>query len=173
MPYLTYETAKGRLALRDLVAKTPISKTQASKVSQTIEDNSPQDAAMTETKSSPNANEKLVQGYHGLQTSWNTPSLHIRRTLDQFFFHDLKDVNKGTPDDDVDDQTIGRYQKLEFNAENPNILMVDQLWLWILDDGTYLCYIFLCLTNGGRNNDHELPPKLEARSEPPTMPRRP
>lgn len=58
--------------------------------------------------------------------------LHIRRTLDQSLYHNLKD----TVFRDAD-QTVHRYQK-ELNKKKPekqqplSVIMVDQLWMWIL-----------------------------------------
>ena len=67
--------------------------------------------------------------------------LHIRRTLDQSQYHNLKD----TVIRDAD-QAIHRYQKnlkekgsnksKNIETEEPlTVIMVDQLWLWMLDDG--------------------------------------
>jgi hypothetical protein len=53
----------------------------------------------------------MVQGYLMPKTPCGSQSLHIRRTLDQFFFHDLPDIGKGSEDDDVDYQTVRRYAK--------------------------------------------------------------
>ena len=57
-------------------------------------------------------------------------ALHIRRTLDQSFYHHT--------DTDARDggQVIHRFQKhiLEHNANESKILMVDQLWMWILGE---------------------------------------
>ncbi|KAK4085287.1 uncharacterized protein Triagg1_277 [Trichoderma aggressivum f. europaeum] len=61
--------------------------------------------------------------------------LHIRRTLDQYLYHNLKDTIIRDAD-----QTVHRYQK-KLNRdkgsekEDPfTAIMVDQLWLWILVD---------------------------------------
>jgi hypothetical protein len=60
-------------------------------------------------------------------------TLHIRRTLDQFLYHNLKDTIVRDAD-----QTVRRYQE-ELNKEKAvdkrepfRVIMVDQLWLWIL-----------------------------------------
>lgn len=57
--------------------------------------------------------------------------LHIRRTLDQSLYHNLKDTIIRDAD-----QTVHRYQnKMNEGKEKPEPLtaiMVDQLWLWIL-----------------------------------------
>ena len=66
--------------------------------------------------------EMLVQAY--LQSTHN---LHIRRTLDQFFYHGID-----TTERDVD-QVVYRYLK-DRNKER-KVFMVDQLWLWIIGKG--------------------------------------
>ncbi|KAL5092346.1 hypothetical protein Trisim1_001603 [Trichoderma cf. simile WF8] len=61
--------------------------------------------------------------------------LHIRRTLDQYLYHNLKDTIIRDAD-----QTVHRYQKKLNNTKIPEnedpftAIMVDQLWLWILVD---------------------------------------
>ncbi|KAL7946051.1 hypothetical protein V8C42DRAFT_357626 [Trichoderma barbatum] len=61
--------------------------------------------------------------------------LHIRRTLDQYLYHNLKDTKIRDAD-----QTVHRYQN-KLNKDKPvseqdplTVIMVDQLWLWILVD---------------------------------------
>ena len=56
----------------------------------------------------------------------STHNLQIRRTLDQFYYHAIS-----TDDRDVD-QVIYRYTKNK--GREVKIFMVDQLWLWILND---------------------------------------
>lgn len=73
---------------------------------------------------------------HKAYSNWraNEHSLHIRRTLDQFFYR-----NTDTRQRD-DDQVVSRYQEKEnTDSQPPNesrgnieLLMVDQLWVWIL-----------------------------------------
>ena len=59
------------------------------------------------------------------------PPLHIRRTLDQSYFLTLDDT--GVRDKD---QVVYRGTRLgkSFHSHNTRVVMVDQLWLWILDD---------------------------------------
>jgi hypothetical protein len=53
--------------------------------------------------------------------------LHIRRTLDQFYYHTLENTDARDKD-----QTGSRYHR-KFGLQNKNIItMVDQLWLWVL-----------------------------------------
>ncbi|KAL9110589.1 MAG: hypothetical protein Q9227_004947 [Pyrenula ochraceoflavens] len=57
----------------------------------------------------------------------STTQLHVRRTLDQFFYHGIDTDRRDR------DQVVYRYCK-EQNQE-PKVFMVDQLWLWILGNG--------------------------------------
>lgn len=67
----------------------------------------------------------------------STVSLHVRRTLDQFFYHNIDTQSRD------EDQVVYRYQlrsrlagKSSLHDANtpfdPKIFMVDQLWLWVL-----------------------------------------
>ena len=74
------------------------------------------------------ANEKDIALF---QAHLNSPerSLHIRRTLDQSFYHH---INTETRDRD---QVIHRFQKrfqTNYNDDEAKILMVDQLWMWVI-----------------------------------------
>lgn len=67
-----------------------------------------------------------------LRAYLNTPdhSLHIRRTLDQSFYHHINTEMRDN------DQVIHRFQKeiLEHGDETSKILMVDQLWMWVIGE---------------------------------------
>ena len=54
--------------------------------------------------------------------------LHIRRTLDQFYFHTLENTSNRDCD-----QVVHRGTRAAKEGKT-RIIMVDQLWLWILDD---------------------------------------
>ena len=54
--------------------------------------------------------------------------LHPRRTLDQFYY---PTSNTSSRDQD---QVVYRYYR-KHSLSEPKILMIDQLWLWILDTG--------------------------------------
>ena len=65
-----------------------------------------------------------------LEASITNPSpMHIRRTLDQYYYYQLKNT-----DERDSDQVVTRYAASEFPARDPPIIMVDQLWLFILRD---------------------------------------
>ena len=70
----------------------------------------------------PNAScdEMLLQAY--LRSTHN---LHVRRTLDQFYYHAI------STDDRDKDQVVYRYTRDK--GKEKKVFMVDQLWLYILD----------------------------------------
>lgn len=57
----------------------------------------------------------------------NDPPLHLRRTLDQYYYHTLQSTAKRDRD-----QVVSRYQIKEGMALGITT-MVDQLWLWVLE----------------------------------------
>jgi hypothetical protein len=57
--------------------------------------------------------------------------LHPRRSLDQSYYLQL-----GNTDDRDQDQVLSRY--FQNKKEKAKIMMVDQLWLWIIDDSELL-----------------------------------
>jgi hypothetical protein len=68
-------------------------------------------------------------------------SLHVRRTLDQFYYPALDD----TSDRDAD-QTVSKWSGKGLIAESDGraravddslLIMVDQLWCWVIDEGTF------------------------------------
>jgi hypothetical protein len=70
--------------------------------------------------------EMLIRAH--LTTS--TVSLHVRRTLDQSFYHNIDTTSRD------EDQVVYRYQlkgkDRKTDEVDPKIVMVDQLWMWIL-----------------------------------------
>lgn len=62
--------------------------------------------------------------------SSSTTSLHVRRTLDQFFYPNIDTKSRDQ------DQVVYRYQTKGPGREGlgtePKIFMVDQLWMWVL-----------------------------------------
>jgi hypothetical protein len=105
----------------------------------------------------------LIAGYlHN-----DTMQLHPRRTLDQFYYHMLGEEELERRDQD---QVIFRWMaKLKAQAEeeqqarsaqgkqpriegkkmnfDPKVLMVDQLWLWVIDESECLPSVFLEAVN--------------------------
>jgi len=68
---------------------------------------------------SPTADDALIGAY--LRSS---PSLHIRRTLDQWLFHGIDTAERDR------DQVVYRYCKKR--GLEKRVFMVDQCWLWVL-----------------------------------------
>ena len=63
----------------------------------------------------------------------STVNLHVRRTLDQFYYHNIDTKSRD------EDQVVYRYQseRLKRMASEeirtePKVFMVDQLWMWVL-----------------------------------------
>lgn len=101
MPYLHYETHRNRKTMSEAIKRATT------------------DSNHVKPWSSHNCDEMLIQAY--LQS---TPNLHIRRTLDQFYYHAIS-----TDGRDID-QVVYRYTKEK--RKEKKVFMVDQLWLWIL-----------------------------------------
>lgn len=76
------------------------------------------------------ADERLLRNHIG-----RDPPLHIRRTLDQYYFLTLADTSARDKD-----QVVYRGTKdgKSFHTRNTRVVMVDQLWMWILDDHTII-----------------------------------
>lgn len=69
--------------------------------------------------------EKLILAY-----MFDDIPLHFRRTLDQYYYYTLP-----TTEARDTDQVISRYFEKTWPEDENLVLMVDQLWLWILDEG--------------------------------------
>lgn len=66
--------------------------------------------------------ETLVQAY-----LHHDPPLHIRRTLDQYYYYMLEDTRLRDAD-----QVVTRWARDKLHKNRHNILMVDQLWIWVV-----------------------------------------
>ncbi|KAI4209658.1 MAG: hypothetical protein LQ351_007412 [Letrouitia transgressa] len=102
MPYLHYETDERRRHM-----------SKAIKQAETTARDRPQNPIVS------CSDEMLVEAY--LRSTHN---LHVRRTLDQFYYHAIE-----TDERDVD-QVVYRYTRDK--QKELKVFMVDQLWLWIL-----------------------------------------
>jgi len=109
MPYLHFETHRRRQEMQEAIERAESLR-------------SPSRPYITKATT---FDEMLIRAH--LTTS--TVSLHIRRTLDQSFYHNIDTQSRDT------DQVVYRYQtkgKAEDPDVDPKIFMVDQLWMWIL-----------------------------------------
>ncbi|KAF2096353.1 ankyrin [Rhizodiscina lignyota] len=101
MPYLHYETDNRR-----------------EKMARVVNEVDTQDFRPIASRNT-SPDENLVQAY--LKSS---PRMHIRRTLDQFFYHGIDTRERDR------DQVVWRYCKN--NKMEKKLFMVDQLWCWVL-----------------------------------------
>ncbi|KAK2798189.1 hypothetical protein FQN51_007875 [Onygenales sp. PD_10] len=76
------------------------------------------------------SDEHLVKGYLSVTNPTASP-LQLRRTLDQYFYAHLS----STAERDSG-QVVYRYTEKHFSE--PKIIMVDQLWLWVLNEDTII-----------------------------------
>jgi len=109
MPYLHFETHRRRKEMQEAIERAESLK-------------SPSRSFISKATT---FDEMLIRAH--LTTS--TVSLHVRRTLDQSFYHNIDTQSRDT------DQVVYRYQtkgKPEDPNVDPKIFMVDQLWMWIL-----------------------------------------
>lgn len=109
MPYLHFETHRRRQEMQEAINRA---ESLHSSYSPFI-------------KKAATYDEMLIRAH--LNTS--TVSLHVRRTLDQSFYHNIDTQSRDA------DQVVYRYQTKAKPGDpniDPKILMVDQLWMWIL-----------------------------------------
>ncbi|KAI3145460.1 hypothetical protein CBS147326_410 [Penicillium roqueforti] len=106
MPYLHFETTERRQQMQDAISRA-----------ETL-DFIPRGIKRTRTR-----DEILIYAH----LSSSTTSLHVRRTLDQFFYPNIDTKSRDQ------DQVVYRYQtKSPGMGADPKIFMVDQLWMWVL-----------------------------------------
>ena len=108
MPYLHFESANRRKKMHEVIQR-------AGRLS------------FHQSGSKPSTRDEMLIRAH-LNSS--TTSLHIRRTLDQYFYPNIDTRYRDQ------DQVVYRYQtKVQDGntvSKDPKIFMVDQLWMWIL-----------------------------------------
>ncbi|KAI9042984.1 ankyrin repeat protein [Aspergillus affinis] len=109
MPYLHFETAERRQKMQEAIQRAETLNLPAPGVSR-----------------SPTRDEMLIRAH----LASSSASLHVRRTLDQFFYPNIDTQIRDQ------DQVVYRYQTKGQGRERywsePKIFMVDQLWMWII-----------------------------------------
>lgn len=58
------------------------------------------------------------------------PSLHIQRTLDQFYYFMLENTEERDKD-----QVVYRWAQTKNHDKDPMIIMASQMWIWLIEDG--------------------------------------
>lgn len=108
MPYLHFETVEGRQKMQEAIQRAEMLNFHPG------------------IYKAHTCDEMLIRAH----LTSSTTSLHVRRTLDQFFY---PNIDTGSRDQD---QVVYRYQTKGQGAsrfsDEPKIFMVDQLWMWIL-----------------------------------------
>ncbi|KAF2715349.1 hypothetical protein K504DRAFT_469594 [Pleomassaria siparia CBS 279.74] len=117
MPYLHFETDRNRQEMQDAIYRVQMIKEQDKYDDQVVR---------PMLKRATTYDEMLLRAH----LTSSTVSLHVRRTLDQFFYHNIDTQSRDQ------DQVVYRYQCKGMSAEesgiDPKIFMVDQMWMWIL-----------------------------------------
>ncbi|OAQ78569.1 ankyrin repeat containing protein [Purpureocillium lilacinum] len=153
VPYLHYETQRGFSAMSESISRMLPVRRRAKKTAKFNLPESDRNGEREDTAGhapGPNPSERtsanrapgmamspgalhdlLLKGY--LKSALgDVPPLQARRTLDQYFYTHLGSTAKR----DVD-QVVLRYTS-KYAGVEPKIFMVDQLWLWLLDDDTII-----------------------------------
>jgi len=106
MPYLHFESTRRRQEMQEAIKRAEIMRSPLCPI----------------ISKASTYDEMLIRAH--LATS--TVSLHVRRTLDQSFYHNIDTESRDH------DQVVYRYQLRGKNPEDvdPNIVMVDQLYMW-------------------------------------------
>lgn len=117
MPYLHFETDGRRQEMQDAIDRAQILKERERNDGQVVKPT---------LQKARTYDEMLLRAH----LTSSTVSLHVRRTLDQFFYHNIDTQSRDQ------DQVVYRYQTRgappEETGVDPKIFMVDQLWMWIL-----------------------------------------
>ena len=130
-PYLHFETNKERREMQDAIRRAGLQPNQGTRKPVTFT----RDARDLTERTCDDGDELLIRAHlNKLEPSSST--LHLRRTLDQFFYR--------TIDTDMrdDDQVIYKYEKkkrernrqtgIRHHSDDLKVIMVDQLWMWIM-----------------------------------------
>jgi hypothetical protein len=126
MPILGYETHKKRKALSR--AFDEALKQNIRRPGSTTSSSNPSAAPSTTPHDGSGPAMQLIRGY---ATAPNP--LHCRRTLDRFAYSMLSSTE--TRDRDQVSYRWGKRLRPDLPARDRPIIMVDQLWLWLLEDG--------------------------------------
>jgi hypothetical protein len=75
------------------------------------------------------------------------PPLHDRRTLDQSYFYNLRNVAHRDSDQVIGQNTLRKEETS--HDQSRKMMMVDQLWMWVVDNNT----IITCFPETGPGHD--------------------
>lgn len=142
MPYLSYDAAESNDARRKAIKrKRNYLKAEGDKA-----EGDKADGPSTITKRGPEEEvdpkffgSSLIKLYLKHRTDsnaeeWDGADLHVRRTLDQFFYGTEEDTKDRDESQVVYEYTKIHEQDMPSSKDGPIFMMVDQLWLWVLQD---------------------------------------
>lgn len=114
MPYLHFETDGRRQEMQAAIARA-----------QLLKEREKHDGRFKPTMQRASTYDEMLLRAH---LTSSQVSLHVRRTLDQFFYHNIDTQSRDR------DQVVYRYQCKSTDPQHvdPKIFMVDQLWMWTL-----------------------------------------
>jgi ankyrin repeat protein/Mg2+ and Co2+ transporter CorA len=122
MPYLHFETDRRRQEMRAAIARAEMLK-------RSKEENEVRNLGLNR----PSTYDEMLLRAH---LTSSTVSLHVRRTLDQSFYHNIdtqsRDQDQVVYRYQMKDRNRGKSQSLQDGDMDPHIFMVDQLWMWVL-----------------------------------------
>jgi hypothetical protein len=139
MPYLNFEIDERRAEMAAAIRKAAQSSIRQS---------------ADKGHGKPSIDETLICAYLRISNTKQTPPLHVRRTLDQYYY-----TFNSTEARDRD-QVVYRYTD---STNCKQIFMVDQLWLFIIDEGEIRKRNIGIRLTLGRDHNYMLPPEVEAR----------
>lgn len=115
MPYLHFESDRKRQEMQAAIVRAQLLKEREKREGR---------VSMPPLQRASTYDEMLLRAH----LTSSQVSLHVRRTLDQFFYHNIDTQSRDR------DQVVYRYQCKSSNSNftDPKIFMVDQLWMWTL-----------------------------------------
>lgn len=114
MPYLHFETDGRRQEMQAAIARA-----------QLLKEREKHEGRIKQSMQRASTYDEMLLRAH---LTSSQVSLHVRRTLDQFFYHNIDTQSRDR------DQVVYRYQCKSTDPQHvdPKIFMVDQLWMWTL-----------------------------------------
>ena len=128
MPYIHWELEEKRVEMNEVINDAVSS---WSHLTHTFKGKKKRKRRERKTNDNPS---KVLLKYYLTPEAPEAPrsQVHVRRTLDQFQYY----MTDNTDDRDSD-QVISRYFGRRYPGTDKPVMMIDQLWLWILDDSKH------------------------------------
>ena len=105
---------------------------ESKRKSDTVDTADPSDPTQWSAVDSKTLYSHLIRGYLAPKSPGEPGALQTRRTLDQYFYAHLDTRERDK------DQVVYRYTRDVMCSQDPKLFMVDQLWMWVIDQGAAL-----------------------------------